>query len=114
MNTRRLWVAPLVLVGMLSGCAVPAPAASPNPVSDLISLIPWAKSVAGDATAQELTSRIAEVTAGLSSLDIPEADRGALQARLTALGAAIAADPTDAATHAAELNSILDDIRAAS
>ncbi|WP_314502652.1 hypothetical protein [uncultured Microbacterium sp.] len=83
-------------------------------MSDLIDLIPWAKSVAGDATVQELTSRIAEVTAGLSSLDIPEADRAALQARLTALGAAIAADPSEVAKHADELNEILDDIRAAS
>jgi hypothetical protein len=103
-----------VLTAMLSGCAVPVPDPSSNPLTEVIDLIPWAKSVGADATAQELTARIAEVTAGLSSLDVSDSVRAELQARLTTLGAAIAADPADVDAHAAELNAILDDIRAAS
>ena len=106
-------IAPLLLVAMLGGCAVPVPAASSNPVSDLIDLIPWAKSVAGYATAQELEARIAEITARLPELDISEAKRAEVADRLQTLGAAIAAEPTDTAAHAAELNAILDELRTA-
>ncbi len=104
-------IAPLLLVAMLGGCAVPVPAASSNPVSDLIDLIPWAKSVASDATAQELESRIAEITARLPELDISEAKRAEVAARLQTLGAAIVADQADSAAHAAELNAILDELK---
>jgi hypothetical protein len=93
---------------------VPVPDSSSNPLTDVIDLIPWAKSIGADATAQELTARIAEITAGLSSLDISEAERTELESRLTRLGQAIAADPADVDAHAAELNAILDDVRAAS
>ena len=106
-------IAPLLLVAMLGGCAMPVPAASSNPVSDLIDLIPWAKSVAGDATAQELQARIAEITARLPELDISEAKRAEVAGRLQKLGAALVAEPTDAASHAAELNAILDELKAA-
>jgi len=106
-------IAPLLLVAMVGGCAVPVPAASSNPVSDLIDLIPWAKSVAGDATAQELEARIAEITERLPELDISEAKRAEVAARLQALGAAVVAEPTDTAAHAAELNAILDELKAA-
>ena len=106
-------IGPLLLVAMLGGCAVPVPAASSNPVSDLIDLIPWAKSVAGDATAQELQARIAEITARLPELDISEAKRAEVAARLQTLGAEISADPADSAAHAAELNAILDELKAA-
>jgi hypothetical protein len=114
MKKWHLLIAPIVLAGMISGCAVPAPNASSNPLTEVIDLIPWANSVAGDATAQKITARLAEATAGLSSLDISEAERAELQARLTSLGEAIAADPADIDAHAAELNAILDDIRGAS
>ena len=93
---------------------MPTPDPSSNPVSELIDLIPWAKSVAVDASAQELTARIAEVTTRLSTLDVSEAERAELQSRLVALGEAIATDPANVAAHAAELNAILEDIRAAS
>ena len=106
-------IAPLLLVAMLGGCAVPVPAASSNPVSDLIDLIPWAKSVAGDATAQEVEARIAEITARLPELDISEAKRAEVAARLQTLGAAVVAEPADSAAHAAELNAILDELKAA-
>jgi hypothetical protein len=114
MKKRGLFVAPILLVVLLGGCTVPAPDPSSNPLTDVIDLIPWAKSVAGDASAQELTARIAEVTAGLSSLDVSDSERAELQGRLSQLGQAIAADPADVAAHAAELNAILEDIRAAS
>jgi hypothetical protein len=114
MKKWQVLTAPIVLAAMLSGCAVPVPDSSSNPLTDVIDLIPWAKSVAAGATAQELIARIAEVTAGLSSLDISEAERTELESRLTLLGQAIAADPADVDAHAAELNAILDDIRAAS
>ena len=106
-------IAPLLLVALLGGCAVPVPAASSNPVSDLIDLVPWAKSVAGDANAQELEARIAEITARLPELDISDAERAEVAARLQKLGAAISADPADSAAHAAELNAILDELKAA-
>lgn len=106
-------IAPLLLVAMLGGCAVPVPAASSNPVSDLIDLIPWAKSVAADGTAQELQARIAEITARLPELDISETKRGEVAGRLQTLGAAIVADPADSAAHVSELNAILDELRAA-
>ena len=98
---------------MLGGCAVPVPAASSNAVSDLIDLIPWAKSVAGNATAQELEARVAEVAARLSELDISDAKRAEVAGRLQTLAATIVADPVDSAAHAAELNVILDDLKAA-
>src|SRR6188474_2162753 len=103
-------IAPLLLVAMLGGCAVPVPAASSNPVSELIDLIPWAKSVAGDATAQEVQTRIAEITARLPELEISEAKRVEVAGRLQTLGAAVVAEPTDAASDAAELNAILDEL----
>ena len=106
-------IAPLLLVALLGGCAVPVPAASSNPVSDLIDLIPWAKSVAGDANAQELEARIAEITARLPELDISDAERAEVAARLQTLGAARSADPADSAAHAAELNTILEELRTA-
>ena len=98
---------------MLGGCAVPVPAASSNPVSDLIDLIPWAKSVAGDASAQELKRGSRRSLRGFLSWmsrrrSVP---RWRQAGRRSAT--AIAADPTDVAAHAAELNAILDDIRAA-
>ena len=106
---------PFVLVAVLAGCAVPADAPS-NPLNDLekvIDLIPWAKSVAAEATAEQVTARIAEATAGLPSLDIPEATRSEIESRLTALSAAVSADPGKMAAHANELNAILDEIKAA-
>ena len=106
-------IAPLLLVAILGGCAGPEPAVSSNPVGDLIDLIPWAKSVAGDATAQEIEVRIAEIMAWLPELDISEAKRGEVAATLQTLGAAVVAEPADSAAHAAELNVILDELRAA-
>ena len=106
-------IAPLLLFGMLSGCAVPVPVASSNPLSDLIDLIPWAKSVAGTATAQELEARIAEITARLPELNISEAKRAEVAGRLQKLEAAIVTEPVDSANHAAEPNAILDELKAA-
>ena len=82
-------------------------------MSDLIDLIPWAKSVAGDATAQELQARIAEITTRLPELDSSEAKRAEVASRLQTLGAAIVANPADSAARAAELNAILDELKAA-
>ena len=106
-------IAPLLLVAMLGGCGVPVPAASSNPVSDLIGLIPWAKSVAGDATAQEIEARIAEISVRLPELDISEAKRAELAGKLQALDAAVVADPAESSAHIAELNAILDALKAA-
>jgi len=106
-------IAPLLLVAMLGGCAMPVPAASSNPVSDLIDLIPWAKSVAGTATAQEIEARIAEITARLPELDISDAKRAEVAGQLQTLGAAVVAEPADTAAHAAELNAILGELKAA-
>ena len=115
MTKRSVVAIPLLLVVLLSGCAGPAGDQGSNPLKDLegvVDLIPWAKSVAADATAEQLTARVDEVIAGLPSLDIPEATRADLEARLTALGAAVAADPANAA-HVAELNAIIDEVKAA-
>ena len=83
-------------------------------MSDLIDLIPWAKSVAGTATAQELEARIAEITARLPELDISEAKRAELAAKLQALDAAVVAEPAESAAHIAELNAILDETQSRS
>jgi hypothetical protein len=106
-------VAPLLLAAMLGGCAVPVPAATDNPVSDLVDLIPWAKSVAGTATAHEIDARIAEITARLPELDISDAKRAEVAGKLQTLQAAIVAEPADTAAHAAQLNEILDELKAA-
>ena len=110
---RALFVAPLLLAALLSGCAVPSADQGSNPVQDLIDIIPWAKSVAADATANELTARIAEVSARISTLEIPDATRTAIEDKLKDLDAAIRADPGNVAAHAAALNAILDDLKAA-
>ncbi|WP_091705859.1 hypothetical protein [Microbacterium sp. cf046] len=105
----------MLLVVLLGGCAGPADGGS-NPIEDfekVIDLIPWAKSIAADATAEQVTARIAEITAGLPSLDITDAERSAIETKLTALSDAVAANPSDTAAHAAELNAIVDEVKAA-
>jgi len=107
---------PLLLVVLLSGCAGPAGEQGPDPLKDLegiVDLIPWAKSIAGDATAEQLTARVDEIIAGLPSLDIPEAARADIEARVKTLGEAVKADPADTAAHVAELNAIIDEVKAA-
>jgi hypothetical protein len=107
---------PLLLVVLLSGCAGPAGEQGPNPLKDLegvVDLIPWAKSIAGDATAEQLTARVDEIMAGLPSLDIPDSARADVEARVTALSEAVKGDPADTAAHVAELNAIIDDVKAA-
>jgi hypothetical protein len=116
MRKRAVVVVPLLLVALLSGCAGLTADPGSNPLKDLEGvgdLIPWAKSIAADASAEQLTARIAEITAGLPSLDISDAVRADIEARLKALGAAVAADPANVAAHAAELNAIIDEVKAA-
>ena len=113
MNRPAIVVVPVLVAALLGGCAV-SPAEQPaNPVQDLIDIIPWAKSVAADATADELTARIAEITARLPTLDISDARRAEIERKLKALDAAIRADPSNLAAHATELNAILDEIKTA-
>ena len=113
MNRPAIVVVPLLLVSLLGGCAV-SPAEQPsNPIQDLIDIIPWTKSVAADASADELTARIAEITAGLPTLDIWDAKRAEIEGKLRAMDAAIRADPSNLAAHATELNGILDEIKTA-
>ena len=106
-------VAPLLLVALLSGCAVAPAGQGSNPLQDLVDIIPWAKSVAADATAEEVTARIAEISAQLPTLDIPEGTRTELEAKLKALAAAIRAEPGNVAAHIAAANEVIDDIKAA-
>ena len=115
MNKRAI-VVPLLLAALLTGCAGTAADDGSNPLKDfekVIDLIPWAKSIAADASAEQLTARIAEITAGLPSLDISDAERTAIEARLKALSDALAADPNNPAVHVAELNAIIDEVKAA-
>ncbi|WP_137845538.1 hypothetical protein [Microbacterium sp. 2FI] len=108
------FLTPLLAAALLTGCAIPT--ADSNPVSELekvIDLIPWAKSVAGTATSTELSARIDEITTNLDSLDLAAAKKADLEARLTALKSSISTDPADLATHVAELNAIIDELRAA-
>src|SRR5687768_7247621 len=101
MSRPAIVVVPVLLAALLGGCAV-SPAEQPsNPIQDMIDLIPWAKSVAADATADELAARIAEISAGLPALDISDAERTAIEDKLKALDAAIRAEPSDGAQHAA-------------
>jgi hypothetical protein len=116
MRKRAVVVVPLLLVVLLSGCAGPAGEQASNPLKDLegvVDLIPWAKSIASDASADQLTARIDEIIAGLPSLDISDASRAELEARLKDVGEAVAADPANAAAHVAELNTIIDEVKAA-
>ena len=107
---------PLLLVVLLSGCAGPDGEQGSNPLKDfegVVDLIPWAKSIGSDATAEQLTARVDEIVTGLPSLDIPDAARADLEARVKALGEAVKADPADTAAHVAELNAIIDEVKAA-
>ena len=82
MSKTAIVVAPLLVVALLGGCAAPAPDQGPlKDLESVIDLIPWAKSVAADASADQLTARIAEITAGLPSLDIPDATRTEVESR---------------------------------
>jgi hypothetical protein len=116
MSKPTMAVVPLLIAALLGGCTAPVPDLSDNSVEDLqnvIDLIPWAKSVAGDASTDQLSARIAEITAGLPSLDIPDATRTEVGSRLKVLSAAVLADPSNAAAHATELNAIIDEMKAA-
>lgn len=116
MRKSALVSVPLLLVVLLSGCAGPGADQASNPLKDLegvVDLIPWAKSIASDATAEQLTARVDEITAGLSSLQIPDATRADIEARLKALSAGVAADPANVAAHVTELNAIIDEVKAA-
>jgi len=116
MRKPAMIVVPLILVVLLGGCATPMPGQGTNPLNDLekvVDLIPWAKSVAAGASAEQLTARVAEISAALPSLDIPQATRADIEARLGELTASVLADPSNAGSHASELNAILDEIRAA-
>jgi hypothetical protein len=113
MKRPAIVIVPVLLATLLGGCAL-SPGAQPDiPLQDLVDLIPWAKSVAADASADELTARIAEITAGLPTLDISDAGRAEIEGKLRALDAAIRADPSNPATHATELNAILDQVKTA-
>lgn len=110
------FLVPVVAVALLSGCAAPVADEGSNPLSDVekvIDLIPWAKSVAADADANTVLERIEEIKAGLPSLDIPAATRTDIERRLSEVGDAVRADPSDAAAHVAELNTILAEVAAA-
>jgi len=115
MRKPAMIVVPLIVVALLGGCA-PMAGQGANRLNELekvIDLIPWAKSVAADASSQQLTARVGEIRAGLPSLDIPAATRADIEARLNELAESLLADPSSAGAHASELNAILDEIRAA-
>src|SRR4051794_11396393 len=97
MRMSKLLVMPLVLVALLSGCAVPAPNQVPNPIQSMIDLIPWAKSVADTASAEDVTARIDEISATLPTLEASQATKNEVAARLTALRAAVVAHPDERA-----------------
>jgi len=81
MRKPAIIVVPLLVAAFLSGCAAPAPGQGTNPLKDLesvIDLIPWAKSIAADASAEQVTARILEISVGLPSLDISDATRAGL------------------------------------
>ena len=116
MSKPRMAVVPLLIAALLGGCTAPVPDLGDNPVDDLqnvIELIPRAESVAADAGTDQLTARISEITAGLPSLDIPDATRTEVESRLKALGIAVLADPPEAAAHATDLNAIIDEVKVA-
>jgi hypothetical protein len=116
MRMRAVVAVPLLLIVLLGGCAGPAGEQGSNPLKDLegvVDFVPWAKSIAADAAAEQLTARVEEITAGLRSLDISDTTRADIETRLKALGAALAADPANAAAHIAELNAIIDEVKAA-
>lgn len=109
-------VVPLLAAVLLTACAGPTADGGPQPLDGfekVIDLIPWAKSIAADASAEQLTARIAEISAGLPSLEIDDATRTDIQNRLTSLSASLAADPGSASAHVDELNAIIDEVRAA-
>ncbi|MET0888424.1 MAG: hypothetical protein ABWX92_18465 [Mycetocola sp.] len=116
MSKRAFVVVPALLVLVLGGCAGPAADEGSNPLKDfekVIDLIPWAKSIAGDASAEHLTARIAEITAGLPSLNIPDATRADVAARLKAVSDSLLADPSNTAAAVTELNAVIDEVKAA-
>ena len=116
MGKRAGIVVPLLLAVLLSGCAGPVVDQGSNPLKDLegvVDLIPWAKSIASDASAEQLTARIAAISAGIPSLDISDTTRADIEARLKKLSEALAADPANAAAQVGELNAIIDEVRAA-
>jgi len=115
--TPRAPLASLVLLAaILTGCAAPAaPPADPpsNPLQDVIDLIPWAKSVADDATAADVTARIAELTAALPNLEMTDAARAGITSDLEQLAADVAEHPNDIEAHVAALRAIIADVQAA-
>jgi hypothetical protein len=113
MKRPAIVIVPVLLAALLGGCAVSPTQQTDNPIQDLIDIIPWVKSVAADASADELTARIAELTAGLPALDISDAERAEIEGKLRALDAAIRADPSNPAAYATELNAILDQVKTA-
>jgi hypothetical protein len=113
MRMRKLLFVPLMLVTLLSGCAAPAADQGSNSMQNLIDLIPWAKSVADSATAEEVTTRIDEVIAALPMLAVSQATKDELTARLKTLKSEVVAHPDNRSANAAELRAIIELVRAA-
>ena len=113
MGKLKLLALPLILAATLSACAVPGADDVSNPLQDMIDTIPWARDVADTASARELTARVDEISATLGSLEVSEAVRSQIEARLTALGAQLATNPSQTPAHVDELRDIIADIAAA-
>jgi len=113
MGKLKLLALPIILAATLTACAVPAADQGSNPIQDLIDTIPWARDVADTASAQELAARVDEISATLGRLDISEAARSDIQARLKALGADLAAQPSETQARVDELRDIIAEIAAA-
>lgn len=116
MGMRSYVATPLVVAAILAGSVGCAPDQGRNPVDDLVhvvDLIPWARSVADIASAEQLSARIEELRATLPGLDIPDATKAALTARLEALKADAQAHPTEFKANAVKLGTLIEDVKAA-
>jgi hypothetical protein len=115
-SKRRVLVVPLVLTALLSGCAgAPADRGS-NPLDDLkkvVEIAPWAKSIADNASAQEVQARVAELQATLSTLDVPQETKDEAAKRLAALSAELTTNPDAGKAAVTELRAIIGALRAA-
>lgn len=109
--TKPLTAIALAATLALTGCS--APNVADNPLSDVVDLVPWAQEIADNASVDQVNARIEELKSTLPDLDIPEATKAEVEAKLDQLVTDLQQDASNLPEHIASLQKIVEDLTAA-